>query len=449
MYPTTDTIATIASGPGGVIGVVRISGEEALKVASSFITPKTFCNDTDNKHHLVKIIDPKTKKTVDRAVLLVWRAPKSYTGQDMVEIFTHNSPYIVRKTLELAIENGARQAKEGEFTFRAYINGKIDLIQAEAINSLIKSETEKQHEIALKQAEGSLSEKIKKIKSQIIDLLSEVEVRIDDSYEELENIDVNSFFDKTNKLLYEIHSLANTYKNSSIIKDGIKICVCGAPNSGKSTLINTIIGYERLITSHIPGTTRDVVEIAFDINGFKTIFYDTAGIRETDDPIEKEGIKRAIKTASSSDIILLLRDPTQKEDEYLKIKDRISQNISPHTKIIEVITKADTVKERKKQFLYISSFTGENIEKLLGEITNIKEKINDTVFDEIIVSERHYHCLIKAKDEIEKIKNLDFQHYELISEHLRNALDAMEEIAGKTLSEEIIKNIFSKFCVGK
>ncbi|MGC8866941.1 MAG: tRNA uridine-5-carboxymethylaminomethyl(34) synthesis GTPase MnmE [Elusimicrobiales bacterium] len=449
MYPTNDTIATIASGPDGVIGIVRISGKDTFKVASSFILPNDFYKEKDNKYYLVKIIDPKTCKTIDRAVILVYHAPKSYTREDMIEIFCHNSPYIVRKILELAIENGSRQAQAGEFTFRAYINGRIDLIQAEAINNLIKSETEKQHEIALRQAEGSLSKKVKKIRSQIIDLISEFEVRIDDSYEEMEDIDKCKFYTKIDELVAVIKKLADTYKNSSIIKDGIKICIIGAPNCGKSTLLNTIIGYERLITSPIPGTTRDVVEIAFDINGFKTVFYDTAGIRETDDPIEKEGIKRAIKTATVSDIILLLRDPLQSDDDYFKIKRILYENISKHTKILEIITKSDTVKERKTDGFYVSSFTGENIKKLLFKITEIKQRINDNIFDEIIVSERHYQCLLKAAQEIEKIKDIHFHHYELVSEHLKNALDAMEEIAGRTFSEEIIKNIFSRFCVGK
>lgn len=449
MYLNNDTIATVATGPGGVIGIIRISGKDAFKVASYFLKPDNFYKNKTNSYYLLKIIDPKTKKFIDRSIVLTYHSPKSYSGEDMVEIFCHNSPYIVKKTLELAFEGGARQAREGEFSFRAYLNGKIDIAQAEAINQLIKAETEKQHEIALKQAEGSLSKKINSLKKDLIDLLSETELRIDDSYEEVENIEQEKFMEKLQSIINSVDKLAQTYSSSHLIRDGIKVCLCGAPNCGKSTLLNTIIGYERVITSPIPGTTRDVVEIITDINGFKTIFYDTAGIRQTDDPVEKEGIKKAIKTASSSDVILLLRDPNQTDDEYRMLKDKILSNISSHTVLIEATTKSDTVKKRKNDLLYISSVTGENIDRIISAITDLKEKIADDFCDEIIVTERHYQCLINAKNELEKIKSISFSNYEMISEHLKNSLDAIEEIAGKTLPEDIIKNIFSKFCVGK
>ncbi|MCX7905211.1 MAG: tRNA uridine-5-carboxymethylaminomethyl(34) synthesis GTPase MnmE [Elusimicrobiales bacterium] len=450
MYQTTDTIVTIASGPGGAIGIIRISGKDALKISSKFLSPNNFINNPKNSYFLLKITDPKTQKIIDKAIVVIYLSPKSYTGQDMIEIFCHNSPYIIKKTLEIALENGARQAQPGEFTFRAYINGKIDLIQAEAINQLIKAETEKQHSIAIKQAEGSLSKKLFEIKNQIISLLSETEVRIDDSYEEIDEINQDSFKNSLDSVIESIKKLKDTYHSYSYIRDGIKICICGAPNSGKSTLLNTLIGYERIITSPIPGTTRDVIEVILDIKGFKMIFYDTAGIRKTEDPIEIEGIKKTFSTIENSDIILLLKDPLQTEREYLEIKEKVMEKVKKEAKIIEIITKSDILKEKNKSnFLYISSISGENLDKLLSMITDLKEKITDDIYDEIIVSERHYQCLLKSYNELIKIKNIPFNNYELIAEHLKNALNELEAIVGKTLSEDILKNIFSKFCVGK
>ncbi|MCX7641511.1 MAG: tRNA uridine-5-carboxymethylaminomethyl(34) synthesis GTPase MnmE [Elusimicrobiales bacterium] len=450
MYQTTDTIVTIASGPGGAIGIIRITGKDALHISSKFLLPNNFFYNPKNSYFFLKIIDPKTQKTIDRAVVIIYLSPKSYTGQDTVEIFCHNSPYIIKKTLDIAIENGARQAQPGEFTFRAYINGKIDLTQAEAINQLIKSETEKQHEIAIKQAEGSLSKRLFDIKNQIISLLSETEVRIDDSYEEIDEINQSWFINSLNLIIDSIKKLKDTYHSSLFIQNGLKICICGAPNSGKSTLINTLTGYERVITSPIPGTTRDVIEVVLDIRGFKTIFYDTAGIRETEDPLEIEGIKKTISTIENSDIILLLKDPNQTKKEYLKIKQKITEKIKNRTRIIEVVTKSDTLKERNEDgFLYISSLTGENIDKLISMITDLKEKITDSICDEIVVSERHYQCLSKSYNELNKIKNIPINHYELIAEHFKNALNELESITGKTLTEDILENIFSRFCIGK
>lgn len=450
MYPTNDTIVTIASGPVGAIGIIRLSGSDAFKIASSFLSPNKCFQNPAASYYFLKIIDTKNHKVIDKAIILTYLSPKSYTGENMVEIFCHNSPYIVKKTLELAINAGARQAREGEFTFRAYINGKIDLTQAEAINHLIKAETEKQHEIAIKQAEGSLSRKVFEIKKHLIDLLSEIEVRIDDSYEEAEELNIKNFNNNLEDIITSIKKLKETYHKSSFIRDGIKICICGAPNSGKSTLLNTLSGYERVITSPIPGTTRDVIEVSIDIHGFKTIFYDTAGIRKTNDPIEKEGIKKTLNTIASSDIIILLRDPNQNEADYHEIKDKVIGQKREDALLIEVITKSDTIKERRfKNFIYISSITGENIDLLTKKITEIKEKVSDDTCDEIIVSERHYQCLLKAYNELEKIKKIPILNYELISEQIRIALNEIEAIAGKTLGEDILQNIFSKFCIGK
>lgn len=447
MYQTNDTIVTIASGPGGAIGIIRLSGNESFKIASSFLQPNKCFENPRKGYHFLKIVEDS--KIIDNAIVLLYIKPKSYTGEDMVEIFCHNSPYIVRKTLELALRNGARQAREGEFTFRAYINGKIDLTQAEAINQLIKAETQKQHEIALRQAQGSLSKKLSEIKNEIIDLLSEVEVRIDDSYEEIENIDMDSFYRRLDILLSSIKKLKDTYHNTNFLREGIKICICGSPNCGKSTLLNTITGYERVITSPIPGTTRDVIEVIIEIRGFKTIFYDTAGIRETDDILEKEGIKKTLKTINNSDIVILLQDPFQNKEEYMKVKEIVSKNMKTNSKLIEVITKSDMLKEKPHNKMYISSLTGENIEKLIHSILDEKEKIADETSEEIIVCERHYQSLTKTYEELKKIKTIESSHHEIIAEHLKNALDELESIAGKTLSEDIINNIFSKFCVGK
>ena len=453
MYNPNDTIVSPATGPDGAIGIIRASGSNVFEICKKIFNPsKAFENPTPNNAYFLKIVD-ENNTTIDRVIVLLYLAPKSFTGENMVEIFAHNSPFIIKKTIQLFLKNGARIATKGEFSFRAYINGKIDLVQAEAINELIKAETEKQHLIAINQLEGKLSSKLNSIKQKIIDILSEIEVRIDDSYEEMEELDEKKYIDKIDNLIKEIEKLKDTYHNARFIKNGINVSIVGTPNSGKSSLLNSILGYERAITSEIPGTTRDTIEESTIIDGIKFIFIDTAGIREkTGDKLEEEGIKRTINSIKKADIIIFLKDISISEnpDEDLIYK-KIIENKKTDSKLIEVYSKSDLKPARKidEKTLKISSKTGENIDKLIQMLSEIKEKISDDIYDEIIVSERHYKSLDECVKELSEIKKLNINEYEIVAEYLRGALLALEEILGKTTPEDILKTIFLNFCVGK
>ena len=453
MYDPNDTIIAPATGPDGAIGIIRGSGKNIFEICKKIFVPiNAFENPTPNTAHLLKIID-ENNNIIDKAVVLFYISPKSFTGENMVEIFLHNSPFIIKKTLHLFVKNGARIASNGEFSFRAYINGKIDLIQAEAINELIKSETEKQHRIAINHLEGRLSSKLNLIRSKIIELLAEIEVRIDDSYEETENLDQKIYLEKINNIINEIANLRDTYHNARFIKNGIKVSIVGLPNSGKSSLLNRILGYERAITSEIPGTTRDTIEESIIINGIKFIFTDTAGIREkTDDIIEEEGIKRTIDSIKKSDVIIFLKDiSNDKTANEEIIYKKIIDNKKTNSILFEVYSKSDLKPQRKidENILKISSKTGQNIDKLILRLAKIKEDIFDNIYDEIIVSERHYKCLDECIKELSEIKKLNINEYEIIAEHIRGSLSSLEEIIGKTTPDDVLKTIFSNFCVGK
>jgi tRNA modification GTPase len=453
MYNYKDTIVAPATGPDGALSIIRASGSNVFEICKKiFIPSKAFESPLPNNAYFLKIID-ENKNVIDRVVVLIYIAPKSFTGENMVEIFAHNSPFIVKKIIELFIKNGARSATKGEFSFRAYINGKIDLVQAEAINELIKAETEKQHLIAINQLEGKLSKKLNLIKQQIIEILAEVEVRIDDSYEEVEKLEKEKYIKKLDSIIDEINKLKETYHSAKYIKTGIKVSIVGVPNSGKSSLLNKILGYERAIISEIPGTTRDTIEESVVFEGIKFIFTDTAGIRtNTNDRLEEEGIKRTINSIKRADIIIFLKDISTKEtkDENL-IYQKIIQNKKLDARLIEVYSKSDLKPQRKidDRILKVSSKTGENIDKLIEILCDIKEKITDEIYDEIMVSERHYKCLCECVNELIQIKSIDIENYEIVAEHLRASLCNLEEILGKTTPEDILKTIFSNFCVGK
>jgi tRNA modification GTPase len=453
MYNYKDTIVAPATGPDGALSIIRASGSNVFEICKKiFIPSKAFESPLPNNAYFLKIID-ENKNVIDRVVVLIYIAPKSFTGENMVEIFAHNSPFIVKKIIELFIKNGARSATKGEFSFRAYINGKIDLVQAEAINELIKAETEKQHLIAINQLEGKLSKKLNLIKQQIIEILAEVEVRIDDSYEEVEKLEKEKYIKKLDSIIDEINKLKETYHSAKYIKTGIKVSIVGVPNSGKSSLLNKILGYERAIISEIPGTTRDTIEESVVFEGIKFIFTDTAGIRtNTNDRLEEEGIKRTINSIKKADIIIFLKDISTKEteDENL-IYQKIIQNKKLDARLIEVYSKSDLKPQRKidDRILKVSSKTGENIDKLIEILCDIKEKITDEIYDEIMVSERHYKCLCECVNELIQIKSIDIENYEIVAEHLRASLCNLEEILGKTTPEDILKTIFSNFCVGK
>lgn len=464
------TIVAMSSAPGyGAIAIIRISGKNAFEISSKFLKPSfVFKNAKPNHTFVLNVIEGTN--IIDKVIVVLYLGPKSYTGEDMVEIFCHGSPYIIRKILTLAIKNGARQAAPGEFTMRAFLNGKLDLIQAEAINDLILSENEAAHKAAINQLEGSVTKRIAGIKNEIINLLVEVEARLDDSDEEIPEIDSTKFQAQIKKIASDIKKLSDSFEHGKYIKQGIKVSIVGAPNSGKSSLLNALLGYKRAIVSDIAGTTRDTIEEKITISGFSVIFIDTAGInRHTCNPLEKEGMRRTIKAIKSCDVLLWVQDsskPVDDSDEFisecikknagspqhplLKSPQTVGKTSTP-TRIITVINKIDLKPKRPipsgKNIVHTSCKTQEGIEKLKEMIVQIQENICISESSAVITSARHFQALTNALKELTAASKQ--VQIELIAEHLRASLKELAEIIGETTSEQILSNIFEKFCIGK
>jgi tRNA modification GTPase len=456
-YDIKDTIISISSGFNkSAIAIIRMSGDDCFEIASKFIKPtKSFKNIKPDSTLKLSVYD-ENDELIDRVIAIPYIEPKSYTGENMLEIFCHGSTYIVKKIINTAIKYSARQAYNGEFSFRAFLNGKIDLSQAEAINDLINSETKKQHEIAIRQLSGNIKSKINSIKENLIELLSEIEVRIDDNYEEMEKLDYDKFQKKLSNIINECEKFAKSFESGKYLKSGVKIAITGLPNSGKSSLLNTLVGYNRAIVSQKPGTTRDTIEETMEINGYKVIINDTAGINlASEDEIEKEGIERSRDAIKKADIIIFLIDISQKADmENEKIEREIIENKRSDSTLIKVFSKSDLKPkiEIPDNSLKISSLTNENIDRLKEIIiSNIESKNFDS--GEILTSIRHYKCLNESLVYLNETKKIicsnQKEEIELIAENLRSALNSLVDIVGETTSEDILHKIFSDFCVGK
>ena len=456
-YDIKDTIISISSGFNkSAIAIIRMSGDDCFEIASKFIKPtKSFKNIKPDSTLKLSVYD-ENDELIDRVIAIPYIEPKSYTGENMLEIFCHGSTYIVKKIINTAIKYSARQAYNGEFSFRAFLNGKIDLSQAEAINDLINSETKKQHEIAIRQLSGNIKSKINSIKENLIELLSEIEVRIDDNYEEMEKLDYDKFQKKLSNIINECEKFAKSFESGKYLKSGVKIAITGLPNSGKSSLLNTLVGYNRAIVSQKPGTTRDTIEETIEINGYKVIINDTAGINlASEDEIEKEGIERSRDAIKKADIIIFLIDISQKADmENEKIEREIIENKRSDSTLIKVFSKSDLKPkiEIPDNSLKISSLTNENIDRLKEIIiSNIESKNFDS--GEILTSIRHYKCLNESLVYLNETKKIicsnQKEEIELIAENLRSALNSLVDIVGETTSEDILHKIFSDFCVGK
>ncbi len=446
-----DTITAIATANGeGAISVIRVSGTDSFTIVDSIFAGKS--KTTESKTHTIhygNILD-KVGAVVDDVLVSVFRAPNSYTGEDSVEISSHGNNLIVKRILELLLEKGARSAEPGEFTKRAFLNGRLDLSQAEAVLDLIKSRTESALRGARNQLDGLLSQKITGLRDTLVAAASLIELELDFSEEDYEFISKEDVLNKIDGVLSEIAFLLDSYRFGKLLRDGINLAIIGEPNVGKSSLLNYILKEARAIVSDVPGTTRDIIREEISIDGVLFKIYDTAGIRQSADLVEKEGVKRSLETVQNSDIILWLTDVN---NEY---SDSIKNELEKYTntnKIIKVVNKIDL--ENKKNIkgdVYISSKTGSGIEELFDSMK--KHTVGEGVYTEkstIISNVRHYDSLKKtveflhaAKDSINNNMSGEF-----IAVDLRNAIDAMSEIIGVVTSDDILNNIFSKFCIGK
>ena len=447
---SVDTICALATAPGGAIGIVRISGNETLEILSRVFT-KDLTNAQPNTIHYGHI--KNGEETIDEVLVSVFRAPHSYTGEESAEISCHGSRYILNKVLALLIANGCRQAGPGEFTQRAYLNGKMDLSQAEAVADLIASTNQATHQIAMSQLRGHFSSKLAQLREQLLKLTSLLELELDFSdHEDLEFADRSELMDLTKTIDNHITHLAKSFETGQALKQGIPVAIVGKTNVGKSTLLNRLLKDDRAIVSDVHGTTRDTIEDTIDINGITFRFIDTAGIRQTQDEVEQIGIARTYAAIDKARIVLWLIDAEPSTEEINDILQR-----TENKKLIVIKNKADKADNNSynllnRPFITISAKFGTGIEELEQAIYEAANIPALTENDIIVTNARHYDALVRAHDSIQRvIDGLQMQlSGDLLSEDLRQALDTLAEITGGQITpNEVLGNIFKNFCVGK
>ncbi len=443
MYNMQDTIAAFAtSNIGGAVAVLRISGSKTLQILTELTHKNNF---TPRQATLVTVYDGND--ILDKALVTIFKTPKSYTGEDLAEISLHAGPYIKSRILELCLTSGARLAGPGEFSQRAFLNGKMDLVEAQGVLDIISAKNKAAHKAAVNSLEGRLSNRFKQIRQNLTDILAQVEVRIDDTEGEMKALPQEETKNALLKVAKEAQNLADTFSSGRLVKEGIKVALCGLTNAGKSSLLNKMLGYNRAIVSNKAGTTRDTVEAPLSLLGFDLVLVDTAGIRQTtNDDIEIEGINRSRQAIDQADITIFVRDLTlQDKTEENKLFDEVKQNAK---NLITVFNKADKTDYRVKDGIIISAKTGEGLDLLEKEIIKTLN-LGDISGQEIIItSAAHYKTLLVAALELEKASE-KLADLELCAEHLRTALKELKELIGEVTSEDILDTIFSKFCVGK
>lgn len=453
------TIVAISTAPGNAgIGIIRLSGEECFNILNKIFIPK---NKGDVKGYSIKygnIVNSETKEIIDEVLVSYFIAPRSYTTENMCEINSHGGIVVENQILQECIKNGAMLAEPGEFTKRAFMNGRIDLSQAEAVIDIINSKTEKEMLVAQKHLEGSLSKKIKSIKQEILDVMTDIEASIDYpeyDIEETTNIKILRMLGSVDE---KLHKLRDNFENGKILKEGIKTAIVGKPNVGKSSLLNLILGENRAIVSNVEGTTRDTIEEFINIKGVPLKIIDTAGIRKTRDEVEQIGVEKAINNINDAELVIAVFDDSRAFDE----QDQEILNLIKNKKAIILINKVDLnknqiinndkIKEMKKDIIKFSTVSEKGLEELYEKIERMFE-LNEIDCDnsEIITNNRQKQHIIsaikavsKAKESVETGMPID-----ITAICLKDMLGELSEITGENVSEDIINEIFKKFCLGK
>ncbi len=446
-----DIITALATPPGeGAVSVIRLSGEGCALVADKIFRGKILLSEAPaNTIHYGKILD-KNNKIIDDVLVSVFKEPHSYTGEDSVEISTHGNPLIVEKILGELVFAGARLAEPGEFTKRAFLNGRIDLAQAEAVAEIISARTEASLRGARNQLNGALSKKVNSLRESLIDIISLEELELDFAEEDLEFIPDEKIVSKLNGVVSEIDELLETYDFGRIIRDGVNVAIVGKPNVGKSSLLNYLLKESRAIVSETPGTTRDVIREEIKIDGYLFRLFDTAGIRETADDIEKEGVLRSREAIEQSDFVIFLNDSTIGLD--IDVYESLLE-IKKKDKIIVVANKSDLVERSAfPADLNISAKTGKGIKELFQIMKS--RAIDSKSYTEktaIVSNLRHFNALKSSKEALESAKKTISKGFsqEFVALDIRSALEALNEIIGVVTTDDMLNNIFDKFCIGK
>ena len=440
-----ETIVALATAPiKSALSIVRLSGDDVFEVVSKCFSKDL--NDIKEKTILFGHIVDNNEK-IDDVVLLAYKGPKSFTGEDSIEIICHGSPLISKQIIEACIKNGARMATNGEFSSRAYMHNKIDLVQAEAINDVINATTKEAKNLSLLSLDGKTSSLLAPIKTKLADILSLIEVNIDyPEYEDIEVANKEKIVEVIDELLPQIDTLISDGKKAKIINEGVKVALVGKPNVGKSSLLNAFLGEDRAIVTDIAGTTRDVIEGHANIDGIVLHLFDTAGIRESDDVIESIGVERSIKTIKEANIVVVVLDSSSNLDDEDK---KILEFVKKYNPII-VYNKSDSIKQNNKDVLAVSAINNE-IQPLVDAIKN-RLGLDEQVFSKPALNNaRQLGLLAKAKESLETAKNdaLNDLTVDLISTSLFDAYTSILEILGEANQIDLAKEIFARFCVGK
>ena len=450
----SDTICALSTANGiGAIAVIRVSGKDTFPIVSSIFSKDISSKKTHTAHFgVIK----EGEKIIDEVLVNVFINPQSFTGEDTVEIGCHGSIFIQQKILQLLLKNGARMAKAGEFSMRAFANGKFDLSQAEAISDLISSSNEASHKLAMQQMRGGFSEEISLLREELINFASLIELELDFSEEDVEFADRTQLNELLSRIETKLKSLTDSFSYGNAIKNGIPIAIIGKPNAGKSTLLNSILKEERAIVSNIAGTTRDTIEEKVIINGIEFRFIDTAGLRETEDEIEKIGVKKALEQLEKSTIYIYLFDADQMNAN--EVKEDLKELDDSITRIV-VANKTDLISEEKlKEFknsdldmLYISAKENESIEQLKEQLVQKMESKTVSQNEIVVTNLRHFEALSQAYESIIQVKNglENGISGDFLAIDIRQSLHFLGEITGSVSTDELLGNIFGKFCIGK
>lgn len=463
-----ETIVALATPSGaGAIAIIRLSGNEAITIASEVfesVSGKDIAKQKTHTIHLGHIVE--SGKIFDQVLLSIFKNPNSYTGEDVVEISCHGSTFIQQQIIQLLLRKGAKMAQAGEFTLRAFLNGKLDLSQAEAVADLISSDNEASHQIAMQQMRGGFSNEIAKLREELLNFASLIELELDFAEEDVEFADRTQFAELLNRIEFVLKRLIDSFAVGNVIKNGIPVAIVGEPNVGKSTLLNALLNEERAIVSDIAGTTRDTIEDELVIEGIGFRFIDTAGIRETKDVVESIGIQKTFEKIEQAQVVLFLVDSlllTVDSLKSLKVETEKIKNKFPQKPIIVVANKADLLTENEisklqeqlttynLQLNTISAKQKTGIEELKAALLSFVNtgalRNNET----IVTNTRHYDSLLKALEEITKVRfGLDQNlSSDLMAIDIRQALYHFGEITGQVSNDELLGNIFANFCIGK
>ena len=454
------TIVGISTAPGiGGIGIIRMSGDDSFRILDKIFVPKHKQDLKDIKGYTIKYGNiVENNKIIDEVLVSYFKAPKSYTTENMCEINSHGSNLIIKNILEICLKNGAQMAEPGEFTKRAFLNGRIDLAQAESVIDIINAKSDREAKSGIKQLEGFLSKEIKEIKQSILDVLVNIEVTIDYPEYDTPEVQKNEIKNMLENIGKRLEKLEKSFDNGKIIKEGIKTAIIGKPNAGKSSLLNAILKEDRAIVTDIAGTTRDTIEEYVTINGITLKLIDTAGIRKSEDSVEKIGIEKSIEQAKEADLIIAIFDCSKELDnedlEILKLIENKKSIILLNKSDLKNILDENNIlfKNKSKNILKISALNKTGIDELYNKITEMFQLNEINLDSEVLITNvRHKNIISRAIENV-KLSNkaiLDNMPIDIIAIYIKQILDDLGEITGEVVTEDIINEIFSKFCLGK